>query len=229
MPSLTLTREGFLLEYVKVSADRIRLEIDRVSKTYGSRQVLRSVSADLAGGDTLVVTGRNGAGKSTLLRIVAGLLRPSQGQVRYWRQGAPILPEERQQVIGFAGPDIHLYRELSAHEHIRLLARLRDLTHGDADEAALLAQVGLEGRGNEPLSTFSSGMLQRLRLALALMHQPEVLLLDEPTTNLDEAGVVLLGELVKETARDGIVIIATNDPRDIEYGELVLRLDGIDG
>ncbi len=224
-----MTREGFLLEYVKVSADRIRLQIDRVSKTYGSRQVLRSVSADLAGGDTLVVTGRNGAGKSTLLRIVAGLLRPSQGAVHFWRRGVQITPEERQQVLGFSGPDVHLYRELSAREHIRLVARLRGLEKSVEDEEALLARFGLEGRGDETLSTFSSGMLQRLRLGLALIHGPEVLLLDEPTTNLDMAGVALLGGIVREAAESGVVIIATNDPRDVEYGDLLLCLDAADG
>ena len=217
-----------MLKCLYVSAERIRLQIDSVSKTYGSRQVLRSVSADLTCGDTLVVTGRNGAGKSTLLRIIAGLLRPSQGTVNLWMHGVPVKAAERRHVIGFVGADVHFYRELTAREHLRLVARLRGLAMDAAAGSTVLEAVGLGGREDEPVGGYSSGMLQRLRYALALVHRPGVLILDEPMTNLDEAGIALVGEIVERAACEGIVVIATNDPRDLRYGELVLPLDTAD-
>ena len=135
-----------MLEYRDVSADPIRLQIDGVSKTYGSRRVLRRVSAELAGGETLLVTGRNGAGKSTLLRIIAGLLRPSVGAVRFWSGDRPVPDEQRRRQFGFVGPEIRLYRELTASEHLRFVARLRGLPDDRAGEAASLELVGLAGR-----------------------------------------------------------------------------------
>ncbi|HZG68258.1 MAG TPA: ATP-binding cassette domain-containing protein, partial [Herpetosiphonaceae bacterium] len=99
-----------------MSVDHIRLQIYHVGKTYGTRRVLQSVCADLKDGDILLVTGRNGAGKSTLLRIIAGLLRPSQGAVHIWTDGMPVRGEARRHVLGFVGADVHLYRDLTARE-----------------------------------------------------------------------------------------------------------------
>lgn len=214
-----------MLEYQDVSADPIRLQIDGVSKTYGSRRVLQRVSAELIGGETLLITGRNGAGKSTLLRIIAGLLRPSEGAVHFWRGAGQVSGEQRRRQLGFVGPDIRLYRELTAREHMRFVGRLRGLPDDEVDVVAGLELVGLAGREDEVVGGYSSGMLQRLRYALALLHRPEVLLLDEPTTNLDEVGVAVVEGIVAATARRGIVIVATNDPRDLHYGDLVLSLD----
>jgi heme exporter protein A len=208
-----------------VSADHIRLQIDQVGKTYGSRRVLRNVCADLQTGDALVVTGHNGAGKSTLLRIIAGLLRPSRGAVRWWRQGTPIGGEGRRHVLGYVGADVQLYRELTAQEHIAFVARLRGLPMDQQRVAAILHGVGLAQRGDEPISGFSSGMVQRLRYGLALMHCPPVLLLDEPTTNLDTAGIAVVEQIIERATANGIVVIATNDPRELHYGALVLALD----
>lgn len=208
-----------------MSSERIRLQIDHVGKTYGTRRVLQSVCADLTDGNTLVVTGRNGAGKSTLLRIIAGLLRPSQGQVHMWADGIAVRDSARRQVLGFVGADVHLYRELTAREHLRLLGQLRGLPMGPDQSAAALEQVGLGGREDEMVGGFSSGMQQRLRYALALVHRPRLLLLDEPTTNLDTAGIVIVDRIIRDAASGGIVILATNDPRDLHYGELVLALD----
>ena len=214
-----------MLEYSYVSGDRIRLQIDHVGKTYGVRQVLRSVCADLRDGNILVVTGRNGAGKSTLLRIIAGLLRPTQGAVRIWIDGVAVRDEARRHVLGFVGADVHLYRDLTPREHLRLLGRLRGLPMGVAECAAALEQVGLAGREDEPVAGFSSGMQQRLRYALALIHQPRLLLLDEPTTNLDAPGIAIVERVIQDATARGVVVLATNDPRELRYGDLVLPLD----
>ena len=214
-----------LLECRAVTADRVRLQIDRVSKTYGSRRVLRPVSAELRCSDTLLVTGHNGVGKSTLLRIISGLLRQSEGAVQYWQDGVALDAATRRRAFGFVGPDLRLYRELTAREHLEFVGRLRGLPRHSVHIETALEMVGLGGRADLAVSAFSSGMVQRLRYALALMPAPRVLVLDEPTTNLDDEGVKMVGRIVEMVARDGIVVIATNDPRDQRYGELVLALD----
>ena len=213
-----------VLECSDVTTDHIRLELDHVGKAYGGRRVLRSICADLATGDRLAVTGRNGAGKSTLLRVIAGLMRPSEGAVRFSINGTTIPVGHRRSILGFVGPDLQVYRELTAREHLDFVVRLRGLRNAEPSEV-VLERMGLAGRGDEPVSGFSSGMVQRLRYALALVHRPRVLLLDEPTTNLDEAGIVLVGQVIEHMAADGIVVIATNDPRDLRWGDLELALD----
>ncbi len=208
-----------------MSSDQLRVEIDQVGKAYGTHRVLASVSAELQHGDTLVVTGRNGAGKSTLLRIIAGLIRPSVGSVHFWYGANRLDAQGRRRNLGFVGPDIQLYRELTANEHLAFVARLHALPLDSAAMDRALEQVGLDGRGDEAVGGFSSGMRQRLRYALALVHQPALLILDEPTTNLDVHGIAIVDEIVRSARERGIVIVATNEPRDLAYGTLELALD----
>jgi len=121
-------------------------------------------------------------------------------------------------------PDLMLYRELTARENLRFFADVRRLRMADAAINALLERVGLGGRGDDRLSAYSSGMAQRLRYAYALLHRPPVLLLDEPTVTLDERGAAVVDALISEQRRYGIVVVATNDPRELRYGDIVLRL-----
>lgn len=216
-----------MLEFLNVSVDQIRIEIDQVGKSYGAHRVLASVSAELRFGDTLVVTGRNGAGKSTFLRIVAGLIRPSVGSVQFWIGDTLLDVQGRQRHLGFVGPDVQLYRELTAYEHLAFVARLHAVALDNLAMEHALVHVGLDGRGSEAVGGFSSGMRQRLRYALALVHQPAVLILDEPTTNLDLSGIAIVDEIVGSARQRGIVIVATNEPRDLAYGTLELALDAV--
>nr|WP_276522351.1 ATP-binding cassette domain-containing protein [Kallotenue papyrolyticum] len=186
--------------------------------------MLWNISATLRTGEVLLVTGPNGIGKSTLLRLLAGLLRPSHGAITYIIGGAPLAPDAAHDQIGLVGPDVQLYRELSAREHLAFVADVRGLVHDPDQQQALLEQVGLSGRADQPVGTFSSGMLQRLRYALALLCRPPVLLLDEPTAMLDAAGIALVDHVVAEQRRRGIAVIATNDARDHRYGDWLLRL-----
>lgn len=206
------------------SVSAVELQIERLGKAYGARRVLWNISATLRAGEVLLVTGPNGIGKSTLLRLLAGLLRPSHGAITYVIGGTRLAPDAARDQIGLVGPDVQLYRELSAREHLAFVADVRGLACAAAQHQALLEQVGLGHRADHAVGTFSSGMLQRLRYALALLSRPPVLLLDEPTAMLDAAGVALVDQIVAEQRRRGITVIATNDARDHRYGDWLLRL-----
>jgi heme exporter protein A len=170
------------------------IELERLERRYGERVALADVSVLVEEGQTLAVLGGNGAGKTTLLRVLAGLLRPHGGSARVL--GAE-LPAERWKLpaqVGYLGHEPLLYRELSGRENLRYHARL----HGVADERveAMLAAVGMEDRADDPVRDLSKGMTQRLAAARAVLHDPALLLLDEPRANLDPAAAELLEPLI---------------------------------
>jgi heme exporter protein A len=175
------------------------LEVEGLTRRYGERDALSDVWLTLEPGQTLVVFGPNGAGKTTLLRVLATLLRPHEGRVRVLGSE---LPEESWAVRGRVGVLAHeplLYRELTARENLRFHARL----HGVSEERVerLLAAVALEARADEPLRTLSRGMVQRAAIARCVLHEPELLLLDEPYANLDPAAVELVAPLIGRGAK----------------------------
>ena len=206
--------------------DDLRLELIDLAADYGARRVFAGVSLALRGGETLVVAGHNGSGKSTLLRLLCGLQRPTAGRAIYQAHGQRYRPDEARHLVGWVAPDLQLYRELTALENLEFFARVRGLRRTHAELAALLESVELGGRGNDLLAAYSSGMAQRLRYAYALLHAPPVLLLDEPTVTLDERGAALFERIVARQREHGITVIATNDPRELRFGDYVLRLGG---
>lgn len=204
----------------------MNLELADITIDYGPRRVMDGVSLSLNDGETLVVAGANGSGKSSLLRVLAGLQRPTHGSVRYHIDTASYRPADALWLVGWVAPDLQLYRELTALENMTFFAALRGLKRSPADLEALLADVGLGGRGGDLLATFSSGMAQRLRYAYAILHDPPVLLLDEPTVTLDEHGAALVERLIARQRERGLTVIATNDQRELRHGDYVLRLGG---
>ncbi len=198
--------------------------IEGVGRVFGRRRVLRDVHAGVGFGQTLVVTGANGSGKSTLLRIVAGVLAPTEGRVRVIVDDRPLDSAGLRREIGYAAPDLVLYSELTAVENLRFFGSLRGLSLDTDMLRAMLDRVGLLGRGRDAVSSYSSGMRQRLKLAFALLHDPAILLLDEPTANLDEAGAAIVRGIVEEQKRRGIVIAATNERDEAEWGDELVRL-----
>jgi len=206
------------------TTDPISLILDTIAASYGARTVLRGISLTLRQGEVLVISGANGSGKSTLLRLLCGLQRPTRGTVTYEVGGTPMAPAEVRHLLGWVAPDLALYRELSALENLRFFAAVRGLRSSDAELAALLERVGLAGRDHDRVAAYSSGMVQRMRYAYALLHQPAVLLLDEPTVTLDERGAAMVEQVVAAQRRAGLTIIATNDPRELRFGDYVLKL-----
>lgn len=204
----------------------IMLEIENLGAGYGARRVLAGIGLMLHAGETLVIAGQNGIGKSTLLRLLCGLQRPSTGSVTYHYGGQRYSPDQARHLVGWVAPDLQLYRELTALENLQFFAQVRGLRLAPTALTALLEEVGLSGRGNDLLAAYSSGMAQRLRYAYALLYRPPVLLLDEPTVTLDERGAQLVEQIVQRQRTSGITIIATNDPRELRYGDYVLHLEG---
>jgi len=187
------------------------IELADLGRAYGERVALAGVSLTLPAGSTLVVFGPNGAGKSTLLRILATLLRPTTGTVRVL---GGELPREAWKVrgrVGLLGHEPMLYRELSARENLRYHARLHGVAPERVDE--LLDAVGLSARAGDPISTYSRGMVQRAAAARAVLHDPELLLLDEPRANLDPAAAEALEPLLTGTTeRPRTRVVTSHDP-----------------
>jgi len=159
-----------------------------------------------------MIRGKNGAGKSTLLRILAGLERPTSGDCWLTTTAKRWPTRERREWIGVCAPDFHVYEELTAWENLGLFYRLRRLPFNADEAAALLDTAQLLRHQHKAMALASSGMRQRLKLLLASLHHPPLLLLDEPESNLDSEGSQFLSNLVSAARSNGIVIVATNDP-----------------
>ncbi len=202
----------------------MRLTISKVCKRFQHREIFRNISFELAAGDVLTVTGPNGSGKSTLVKIISGLMRPSEGSVEYFREGHKINSEDHFQYVGFVAPYLQLYSRLTGWENVQFFAKMLGVEKTKNDLLELFARFGLKGREHDVLHTYSSGMLQRMRYVLALMHQPPILILDEPTSNLDVHGVKIVYELIRERVAEQIVIIATNEPEEAKFGTREIKL-----
>jgi heme exporter protein A len=185
------------------------IELEGLTRRYGERVALRDVTLSLPAGATLVVFGPNGAGKSTLLRVLSTLLRPHAGTARVL--GRP-LPDEGWAIrgrIGLLGHAPLLYRDLTGRENLVFHARLHDVALDRAD--ALLDQVGLAARAGDKVHTYSRGLVQRLAVCRAVLHDPELLLLDEPRANLDPAAREIVEPLIG-AASGRTRVVTSHDP-----------------
>ena len=195
----------------------INLTASELRKDFNRRPIFSGVSFSLGNGDALAISGRNGSGKSTLLKVVASLLSPSSGSVAMTLDGAAVPARTMFRQIGMVAPYLQVYEEFTALENLALIDAIRgDGARGNAEYERLLAMVSLDRRRHDLVRTFSSGMKQRLKYALAWMHRPPLLLLDEPRTNLDAEGIAMALELVRQQRREGVVIIATNEQDDVD-------------
>jgi heme ABC exporter ATP-binding subunit CcmA len=175
-----------------------------LAKRYGRKRVLHGIDVDLAAGDLLLVTGPNGSGKTTLLRLLAGLAAPTGGQLEY---------EIEREEVGFVAHEPLVYRELSALENLDFFGRLYRVPERRERIGMLLERYGLWDARHEQVRSFSRGMQQRLALCRALLHDPRLLVLDEPFTSLDAAGAELLErELGEARERGRGLVVATHDP-----------------
>ncbi len=187
------------------------IEVSGLAKYYGRFSALRKLTIRIADGDFIALYGRNGAGKTTLLRILAGLTRASSGRVTIHAPSI-LTPREARGSIGYLSHATALYADLTALENLRFFAQLQGLPCTDADLREHLRQVGLAGRENEPVRNYSRGMQQRLAIARAFLHDPAILLLDEPFTGLDQTGTEFFKEWLKNArARRKTCVMAIHD------------------
>jgi heme ABC exporter ATP-binding subunit CcmA len=200
------------------------IELDGLERRFGERVALSGVSIRVEQGQTLAVLGANGAGKSTLLRVLAGLLRPHGGSARVL--GAD-LPRERWKLparVGYLGHEALLYRDLSGRENLGYHARLHGVDGARVEE--LLERVGMATRADEPVRELSRGMLQRLAVARTLLHDPPLLLLDEPRAHLDPAAAELLEPLIGAGSGRTRVLVTHAVEEGLREADLVLGLRG---
>lgn len=215
------------------------IRLDKVEKWFGRTSALQGVNLTVQRGEFLVFLGRNGAGKSTLLRVVARLIRPNSGRVEVC--GIDVLrhPEAGREKLGFVAHSSYLYRNLTAFENLQFFARLYGVSSAEDRVHQVLSWVGLEKSAQRPIHGFSRGMQQRLSIARATLHDPEILLLDEPFSGLDLEASELLGGWLKSFVTNGkTVLMATHDLEQglqgarrwafVDQGKIAEELTGTD-
>ena len=205
--------------------NKIQLRVRELKKTFNNRLVFNKLNFDLNSGDRFVVTGKNGSGKSTLIKILGGVLTETAGEIGYFVDNKKIDRENFYKIVGLVSPYLVLYEEFTAFENLSLFSKIRGLKISETQINEILNRVGLFERRNDFVRTYSSGMKQRMKYAFAILHNPLVLLLDEPNSNLDQEGKNFVDELVFNFRKDGIVIVATNETQDFKYGEKIINLD----
>jgi heme exporter protein A len=201
-------------------ADAIALE--GLERRYGDRPALRGVSVTVGEGQTLAVFGANGAGKTTLLRVLATLLRPHAGSVSVLGAALPAESWKVRGRVGFLGHEPLLYPDLTARENLLFHARLHGVAHERVGE--LLARVGLEHRAGDPVRELSRGMVQRLAAARAVLHDPAVILLDEPRAGLDPTAAEELEPLIGRASDRTRVLVTHDVERGLREADVVLGL-----
>ncbi len=223
MPASPVDTLAGVSEGASPTGPTLAVELDAAGRDYGERTALREVSLTLPAGATLAVFGPNGSGKSTLLRVLATLLRPHAGTVRVL--GRDLSRGEGWAVRGRLGLLAHeplLYRELSGRENLRYHARLHGVREGRVCE--LLERIGMTARADEPLRVLSRGMVQRLAVARTVLHEPELLLLDEPYANLDPGAGELVEPMIGRSSRATRVITSHDPASGLREADLVLGL-----
>jgi heme exporter protein A len=198
------------------------IELRGLSRYFGERTALRDLTLTVPAGTTLAVLGRNGAGKSTLLRILASLLRPHSGDVEVFGEPLPRRAFAVRASVGLLAHEPLLYRELSARENLDYHARLHRVAAGRVDE--VLDAIEFQRRADDPVRTLSRGMVQRVAICRAVLHQPALLLLDEPRANLDPAASALVEPLIGRPS-GATRVLTSHDPRAaLAEADMVLAL-----
>jgi len=199
----------------------MKLVLDKVSMNYPGNPVFTDISAEIGKGEKLIVTGPNGSGKTTLLKIMIQLIRPSSGKTYLDDHKNQISGFDLMKKTGYIAPDLFLYDELTALENLNFIASVSGANFVKCEE--LFLQFGLQGRENDQVGAYSSGMKQKLKYILALLRQPEILMLDEPSANLDSKSKDIVYRLIEDF--QGITVIATNEENETEGADVTIRLD----
>lgn len=187
------------------------IRVEDLQKSYGNLRAVDGISFEVPEGEMFGFLGPNGAGKTTTLSMISGLLRPDRGQVRIGEIDVWHSPKEAKRILGLVPQDLALYEELTARENLMFWGSLFRLPRSElkANIEVWLDRVGLKGRGQEAVSKFSGGMKRRLNLAIGLVHNPKVVLLDEPTVGIDPQARKNILDIIREIAKEGSTILFT--------------------
>jgi len=201
------------------------LSADSINKTFGRRLIFKNISFKLNLSTIFGISGPNGSGKSTLVKIIANIISPSAGRIIHNLNGSEIKPGKLHNHIGLVSPYLVLYDEFTAYENLNYFSEIRGISFNKERVDRLLNKFLLFNRRNDLVKTYSSGMKQRLKFIFALMHSPQLIILDEPTSNIDDEGKEVVYELVKEEGNKNIVIIASNEKSDLSLCSEIIDLN----
>jgi ABC-type multidrug transport system ATPase subunit len=201
----------------------MRIELSGAGRRYNHDWIFRKTDLTFSSGNAYALTGPNGSGKSTMLGVIGGLLQPSEGKVTHYHEEKAVAPENGYRHIALAAPYLDVIEEFTAIEFLEFHRKFKPFRTGHTP-VSILKRVGLGGAAQKQIRYYSSGMKQRVKLAQAFFSDTPVLLLDEPSSNLDATGVQLYKDLVAEETADRLVIVCSNDPGEYDFCDNVLSV-----
>ncbi len=199
--------------------------LQNLTKTFGRRLIFTSIDAQFSSGNIYGLAGNNGSGKSTLAKIIAGIISPTSGKVIHKLDKTNIISDNIHQHLGFVAPYLILYDEFSAEENLQHSLNIRGLKSEQEKIKFLLNRFDLYDRKNDLVKGYSSGMKQRIKFIFALLHNPELLIFDEPTSNLDIKGKDTVYSIIEEEGKNKIVILASNEESDLALCKTVIYVE----
>lgn len=203
----------------------LKLKVSNLGKRFGQRQVFSDINLELSAGQSVAVTGPNGSGKTTLIKTILGLIPATKGKTEIFESDQKLDFIDYRKMIALVSPYMNLYDNLTGKENLQFLSEVTGIAVSDEEIIEAFKRVGLAGREKDFAGAYSSGMKQRLKYALAIIRHPELIFLDEPTSNLDEPGKAIVFELIKEYRDKAIVVIATNETEEYTLAEERCQLD----
>lgn len=205
---------------------KLTFKSENITKLYNRRVIVENVSFSLKEGDAFAITGKNGSGKSTMIKMLCGVLSPTKGKFEFSIEGIPVKYPDYYPHIGLVSPYLNLYEEFTAEENMSFIAKVRNVTTATKERSEyLLQEFGIYEHRKKEVRFYSSGMKQRLKYCAALIHQPLLLVLDEPSSNLDSHGIAIVRKFMKEQKEHGVLIFATNDADDLQFADRTCSIE----
>lgn len=201
------------------------VELNNLIKYFGRRLIFDGINFSFKSRNIYGISGPNGSGKSTLVKIIADLISPTRGKVEHKFGEKIIEPEDLHNYLGFVSPYLFLYDEFTAEENLNYSANIRGIKFNQDRSDYLLRELKLFDRRNDLVRGYSSGMKQRLKFIFALLHEPQLIILDEPTSNLDNPGKEIVYRIITEESKKNLVVIASNEDSDLSLCTEVIELE----
>lgn len=198
------------------------ISLSDAGKRYNREWIFRHIQYNFHTGESYAITGANGSGKSTLLQLIGGALMPNEGKLEYLNPN-PLPPEQYYKYVSLCAPYLELVEEMTLREFLSFHQQFKPLLPGLHTEM-VIERIGLQAAADKQIRFYSSGMKQRVKLAQCLLSETSLVLLDEPCTNLDEAGITLYHQLVEEFCQNRIIVVSSNDPIEYRFASHILRI-----